>query len=108
MGRQERVENRESRHRVFNKYFNMTVKELKELLGNARDDMRVLVIVEDHSKPGMFAFAEACTCDTGISQLGEVKGNGDEGEEVFLVLPHGSGVSEDDIESGKAIVPDLN
>lgn len=86
----------------------MTVKELKQLLFTAPDEMRVLVMVQDHSKPGMFAFAEACTCDTGISQLGEVEGNADDGEEVFLVLPHGSGVSEDDIESGKAIVPDLN
>lgn len=86
----------------------MTVKELKDLLAEAPDDMRVLVIVEDHLKPGMFAFAEACTCDTGISTLGPNEEESGGGETVFLVLPHGSGVPEGEIESGEFTDPMSN
>lgn len=86
----------------------MTVKQLKELLAAAPEDMKVMVMVEDHTKPGMFAFAEACTCDTGISKLGPSEDLTEGGEEVFLVMPHGIGVSENDLESGKAEVPELN
>lgn len=86
----------------------MKVKELKQLLANAPDDMKVMLMVENHLKPGMFAFVEACTCDTGISELGPSEDYTEGGEKVFLVLPHGAGVSEDDIENGNAAVPDLN
>lgn len=86
----------------------MTVNELKELLAAAPDDMKVMVMVEDHLKPGMFAFAEACTCDTGISHLGPGEDGTGGGEEVFLVLPHGSGVPEEDINKGQDTVPGLN
>lgn len=79
----------------------MTVKELKEVLANAPDDLKVMVIVENHLKPGMFAFAEACTCDTGVSTLGPGPDGEGGGEEVFLVLPHGSGVTEEEIENGE-------
>jgi hypothetical protein len=27
---------------------------------------------------------------------------------IFLVLPHGAGLTEDEIESGEAIIPELN
>lgn len=85
----------------------MTIKELKGFLAEAPDDLPVMVLIEDHTKPGMFAFAEACTCDTGVSTLGPDE-NGQSGETAFLVLPHGYGVSEDDLDSGKAVIPDLN
>lgn len=86
----------------------MTVKELKQLLADAPEEMKVMLMVENHLKPGMFAFVEACTCDTGMSTLGPSEDHTEGGEEVFLVLPHGAGVSEDDIESGEATVPELN
>lgn len=86
----------------------MTVKELKELLADAPDDLKVLVIVDDQTKPGMFAFAEACTCDTGISTLGPAEDGASGGETVFLVLPHGFGIPEDELQSGDTIVPILN
>lgn len=84
----------------------MTVKDLKRLLQEAPDDMIVMVMVEDHLHPGMFAFAEACECDTGCSTLGPGPDGG--GEEVFLVMPHGSGVPDDDIESGEYVDPIQN
>lgn len=86
----------------------MTVAELKALLSDAPSDLKVMVIIENHLKPGMFAFAEACTCDTGISTLGPNEDNTGGGETVFLVLPHGSGISEKDIENGKYEIPELN
>lgn len=85
----------------------MTVLELKELLADAPNDMNVMVMVEDHLKPGLFAFAHACPCDTGISTLGG--GEREEGgETVFLILPHGSGVSEEDVENEEDTTPELN
>jgi hypothetical protein len=86
----------------------MTVKELKALLAEAPDDMPVMVMVENHLKPGMFAFAEACSCDTGISPLGPAEDGTGGGEEVFLVLPHGSGVPEDEIDNEENKSPELN
>lgn len=84
----------------------MTAKELREKLANVPDDMPVLVQVENHLKPGMFAFAEACSCDTGVSELGPAEDGTGGGESVFLVLPHGAGVPEDEIDSTE--VPELN
>lgn len=86
----------------------MTVKELRELLAEAPDDMEVLVGVENHLKPGMLAFAPACECETGISALGEKEDGSPDGTEVFLVLPHGFTIAEEDIEEGNDIVPELN
>lgn len=86
----------------------MTVKELKDILATAPDDMKVMVIVENHLKPGMFAFAVACTCDTGVSTLGPAEGGEGGGESVFLVLPHGSGVPEDEIDNEENKSPELN
>lgn len=86
----------------------MTVKELKEKLANVPDDMPVLVQVENHLKPGMFAFAEACSCDTGVSELGPAEDGTGGGENVFLVLPHGTGVPEDEIDNEENLSPELN
>jgi hypothetical protein len=84
----------------------MTALELKQLLADVPDDMKVLVAVEDQTKPGMFAFAEACTCDTGVSKLGPDEHGEGGGEEVFLVLPHGFGATDE--ENGEAVIPELN
>lgn len=86
----------------------MTVKELKEKLANAPDDMEVMLQVENNLKPGMFAFVHACSCDTGVSELGPDEDGTGGGENVFLVLPHGSGVTEDEIEKGEDTAPQLN
>lgn len=86
----------------------MTVKQLKELLAEAHDDMPVMVMVESHLKPGMFAFSEACTCETGISQLGPAEDGTGGGESVFLVLPHGAGVAESESDNEEKISPQLN
>jgi hypothetical protein len=86
----------------------MTVKELKELLSNVPDDLKVMVMMENHLKPGMFAFAEACSCDTGVSELGTAEDGTGGGESVFLVLPHGSGVPEDEIDNEENKSPALN
>lgn len=86
----------------------MTVKELKEKLADVPDDMEVMLQVENHLKPGMFAFAPACSCDTGVSQLGPAENGTGGGETVFLVLPHGSGVTEEEIENGEDTAPQLN
>jgi hypothetical protein len=86
----------------------MTVKELKEKLANAPDDMEVMVEVPNHLKPGMFAFAPACSCDTGVTTLGASEDGTCGGENVFLVLPHGSGVPEDEIDNEKNRSPELN
>jgi hypothetical protein len=86
----------------------MTVKELKEKLANAPDDMEVMVEVPNHLKPGMFAFAPACICDTGVTTLGPAEDGTGGGENVFLVLPHGSGVPEDEIDNEENRSPELN
>lgn len=85
----------------------MTVKELKELLAEAPDDMVVMVAVEDHLQPGLFAFAEACTCETGVTDLDATE-DGLILSKAFLILPHGFGVSESDPQSGDEIIPELN
>lgn len=79
----------------------MTKAELLELLIDVPDDMKIMVMVENHLHPGMFAFAEACTCDTGVSTLGP-------DETVFLILPHGSGVPEDELDNEENKSPQLN
>lgn len=86
----------------------MTVKELKEKLADVADDIEVMVMMENHLKPGMFAFAPACSCDTGVSELGPAEDGTGGGETVFLVLPHGSGVTEEEIEKGEDTAPGLN
>jgi hypothetical protein len=86
----------------------MTVKELIEMLVNVPDNLPVMLMVENHLKPGMFAFEEACSCDTGISELGPAEDGKGGGESVFLVLPHGSGVPEDEIDNEENKSPGLN
>lgn len=79
-----------------------------ELLAEAPEDMKVLVMVQDHLHPGMFAFAEACECDTGMSTLGGHEESFEGGEDVFLVLPHGAGVTQQEMDNGDIVVPELN
>lgn len=86
----------------------MTVKELKELLADVPDNLEVMVLMENHLKPGMFAFTPACSCDTGVSELGAAEDGTGGGESVFLVLPHGSGVPEDEIDNTENQSPALN
>jgi len=86
----------------------MSVKQLRELLAEAPDDMPVMVMVENHLQPGMFAFAEACVGETGISQLGAIEGSETDEMTVFLVLPHGAGVPEDELDNGENTIPELN
>ena len=86
----------------------MTVKELKEKLVDVPDEMEVMVEVANHLKPGMFAFAPACSCDTGVSELGATEDRTGGGETVFLILPHGSGVPEDEIDNIENQSPELN
>lgn len=65
------------------------------MLEDAPDDARVMVEIENHVKPGMFAFADACECDTGLTDLG-INEEGDPGGEiVFLVMAHGRTASAD-------------
>jgi hypothetical protein len=90
----------------------MTLEELIEIgmkvPADQRKKVKVMVIVENHLKPGMFAFAEACSCDTGISELGPSEDGTSGGESVFLVMPHGSGVPEDEIDNEENKSPELN
>lgn len=86
----------------------MNVKDLKQLLADAPDDMPVMVIIENHLKPGMFGFTTACECETGIIELGPTENGEGGGEAVFLIAPHGAGVSESDSEEGNEAIPELN
>lgn len=84
----------------------MTCKELRELLAQAPDDMTVMISIEDHLHPGMFAFASPCPDETGVSTLMPTI-DGEPGEDVFLILPHGFGVTEE-TENGGDAIPELN
>jgi hypothetical protein len=88
----------------------MNALELEEILAaipkEKKVQLTVLVAVQDHLKPGMFAFAEACSCETGLTTLGPDENMENEGQEVFLVLPHGFGVPEDEIDNEQ--IPELN
>ncbi len=85
----------------------MLGKELRALLTPDTDELEVMLIIENHLKPGMFAFASACSCETGVMQLGPSE-DGEGGETIFLIAPHGAGVSEEDAENGDEIIPELN
>lgn len=80
----------------------MLVKELRELLEKAPQDLVVLVKIDDLLHPGMFAFAEACSCETGVVTIGTTEGE----REVFLVLPHGAGVAGSEIK--EIMPPEMN
>ena len=86
----------------------MTAKELKLKLADVPDDMLVLVEVPNHLKPGMFAFSPACPSNTGMTTLGASEDGTGGGEEVFLVLPHGSGIPEDELDNVENNSPELN
>jgi hypothetical protein len=70
----------------------MLVKELKELLADVPDDMKVFVPVEG-GIPAMFAFEEACPSISGVIQFGPppvafapMEKNAP--KEGFLIAPH--------------------
>ncbi len=70
----------------------MLVSELKEMLKDVPDDMRVFTPVEG-GIPGMFAFEEACPTVSGVIQFGPppkafapVETNSP--KEGFLIAPH--------------------
>lgn len=86
----------------------MLGKELRALLTPETDEMEVMLIVENHLKPGMFAFASACSCETGVMELGPGENGEPGGEKIFLVAPHGAGVSEEETEKGEDTIPELN
>lgn len=90
----------------------MTLEELIEIgmkvPAEERKKLKVMVMVENHLKPGMFAFKEACACDTGVSELGAAEDGEVGGESVFVVLPHGSGVPEDELDNEENKSPELN
>lgn len=86
----------------------MKGKELRALLTPDTDELEVMVMVENHLKPGMFAFAPACATDSGVTTLGDAEDGVGGGESVFVVLPHGSGVPEDEIDNEENKSPELN
>lgn len=86
----------------------MNVKKLKELLADAPEELEVMVMVGNHLKPGMFAFAPACECETGVQILGPDEHMIEREEKVFLVLPHGAGVPEDEVDNIENQSPELN
>jgi hypothetical protein len=64
----------------------MTVKELKELLKDAPDEMQVLIPVD----AGLFdgRFLSPCVGETGVGSLG-IDEESDETEDSFVIVPHG-------------------
>lgn len=67
----------------------MTVKELKDILTNVPDNMRVMLCKEDTTIGGFF-FEPACEHDCGVTDLGEPdesKGEVGEGGKVFMLSP---------------------
>jgi hypothetical protein len=86
----------------------MNVKKLKEIMAAVPpeyDELQVLLQVEDHLHPGMFAFKEACECDTGVMELAPENHEdpNDFPRMAFLILPHGTGLPEEEIETGNTV-----
>lgn len=81
----------------------MKVGTLKELLSNVDDDIPVMVMVQNLLRPGMMAFATACTCETGLAEMGANEDGTGEGCLAFLVMHHGATMSGNDHEA--EIVP---
>lgn len=65
----------------------MNVGELKELMKDAPDEMRVLLPADMDIFDGRFK--EPCTCDSGVAQLGIMEGVDDVHSNDFLLVPHG-------------------
>jgi hypothetical protein len=84
----------------------MNVKQLKELLKDVPDHIPVMVMVQNLLRPDMMAFAPACTCETGLAELGTDENGDGEGNLAFLVLQHGATMAEDDPQA--EVVPELN
>lgn len=86
----------------------MKGKELRALLTPEADELEVMIMVENHLKPGMFCFAPASEHDSGVTTLGPAEDGTGGGENVFVVLPHGAGVPEDEIDNEENKSPELN
>lgn len=85
----------------------MLIKELKELIKDIPDNMRVFVPVEG-GIAGMFAFEEACPAVSGVIQFGPppvafapLETNSP--KEGFLVAPHSFHDEDKHEDEGKAI-----
>lgn len=76
----------------------MTVKDLKEILKDAPDDLQVLIPMS-----GEFDgyFKSPCSEETGISELG-IDENSNETEPAFIIVPCGF------FEEHKGVPPELN
>lgn len=86
----------------------LTVADLEQMLKDAPKHLRVLVMAPNQPLSGQFAFVDICPQHTGVATFGPAsKDNGEQGEpegaEVFLVMPHGAGVTEEELDemSGK-------
>lgn len=78
----------------------MTVKQLKELLADAPDDMEVFV--QKESTLGVFVFAPACHQSSGVADFGPPIEEGyRQPEKGFVVMSHDSGVTEDEMDEHK-------
>lgn len=80
----------------------MTVKELKQLLATAPDEMKVYI--NEESALGGFLFKEACKHESGIAELPEPdESTGEFGNagKIFIVMAHGSTVTEDQIDESE-------
>ena len=77
----------------------MTVKELKELLKDAPDDMQVLIPFDSTQFDGRFL--SPCVAETGIGELG-IEEDSDKTESSFVIVPHGF------FEEKHGVPPELN
>lgn len=84
----------------------MTVKELRQLLEDAPNDMGVYV--NRDSALGGFVFELACVNESGIAVFGDPdESQGEVGDTThgFIIMAHGSTVSEDDIDEDEIDTP---
>lgn len=99
------------RHKYKNYNLYMTVKELRELLTHAPDNMEVVVSGGEDALGKGFLFLGACQCDSGIicvPKENESITNGAELEKVFAVLPHGFGATQEQLDKmGESPIPEI-
>lgn len=77
----------------------MTVKDLKEMLKDAPDNMNIYVDIG--SQLGGFVFVNACIHESGIVEFGKADkklGEAGDADKGFIIMAHGSTISEEDID----------